>query len=177
MVAKLSEHAFRLLEHLLVALLAGMVVMVFGNVVLRYGFNSGITLSEELSRYFFVWLTFLGAVVTFRENSHLGVDILLRALSSRGRLACYVAGDLIILLCCAIFFWGTWIQMPINATTKSPVVGISMLWVYGVGFFTSVGIGVLASLNLLTTIRRGADARLSAGDADESGLSLRERVE
>ena len=44
-------------------LLAVMVVLVFGNVVLRYGFNSGITVSEELSRWLFVWMTFLGAIV------------------------------------------------------------------------------------------------------------------
>ncbi|MEO5883317.1 MAG: TRAP transporter small permease subunit, partial [Caldimonas sp.] len=44
-------------------MLATMVVLVFGNVVLRYGFNSGITASEELSRFLFVWLTFMGAVV------------------------------------------------------------------------------------------------------------------
>ena len=41
----------KLLELLIVVLLAAMVVMVFGNVVLRYGFNSGITVSEELSRW------------------------------------------------------------------------------------------------------------------------------
>ena len=41
--------------------LAIMVVLVFGNVVLRYTVNSGITASEELSRWLFVWLTFMGA--------------------------------------------------------------------------------------------------------------------
>src|SRR3546814_18358001 len=81
---------FSLLEALLVALLFGMVVMVFGNVVLRYGFNSGLTVSEELSRYFFVWLTFVGAVVTFHENAHLGVETLVRRFGPRGRLICMV---------------------------------------------------------------------------------------
>ena len=47
--------------------MAGMVVLVFANVLLRYGFNSGITLSEELSRWLFVWMTFLGAVVALRN--------------------------------------------------------------------------------------------------------------
>ena len=56
-----------------------MVVLVFGNVVLRYGFNSGITVSEELSRWLFVWLTFLGAIVALREHGHLGTDMLVVA--------------------------------------------------------------------------------------------------
>ena len=41
---------FRLLDWLLVILLAGMTGMVFVNVVLRYGFGSGIDVSEEMSR-------------------------------------------------------------------------------------------------------------------------------
>lgn len=46
-----------------------MVVMVFGNVVLRYAFNSGIAISEEVSRWLFVWITFLGAIVAVRERA------------------------------------------------------------------------------------------------------------
>ena len=71
---------FRFLEWLMVFLLAAMVVMVFGNVVLRYGFNSGIDVSEEMSRYFFVWLTYIGAMVAMREGGHLGVDTLVKHL-------------------------------------------------------------------------------------------------
>ena len=59
------------IDTLLAAALAIMVVLVFGNVVLRYGFNSGITTSEELSRWLFVWVTFLGAVVALNERTHL----------------------------------------------------------------------------------------------------------
>ena len=64
----------RLLSVLMVACLALMVVLVFGNVVMRYAFNSGFTLSEELSRWLFVWMTFLGAVVALNERGHLGTD-------------------------------------------------------------------------------------------------------
>ena len=46
----------RFLEILLAVFMAIMVVMVFGNVVLRYGFNSGIIVSEELSRWLFIWV-------------------------------------------------------------------------------------------------------------------------
>src|SRR5690606_7768513 len=62
-MSRLTTAAFKLVELVLVLLMAGMALMVFLNVVLRYGFNSGLTWSEELSRYFFVWLTFIGAVI------------------------------------------------------------------------------------------------------------------
>ena len=67
----------------MVACLAAMVVMVFGNVVLRYGFNSGITASEELSRWLFVWMTYLGAVVALRNRAHLGTDSVVSRLPRR----------------------------------------------------------------------------------------------
>src|SRR5437870_6109785 len=67
----------RLLEILIAAFLAVMVVMVFGNVVLRYAFNSGIIVSEEMSRWLFLWVTFLGAIVALKEHGHLGSDALI----------------------------------------------------------------------------------------------------
>lgn len=78
----------KLLELLLVALLSVMVIMVFGNVVLRYGFNSGVTVSEELSRWAFVWMIFLGAIVAVKENTHLGTDVLLVHLGPLGKRIC-----------------------------------------------------------------------------------------
>ena len=62
-----------------------MVVLVFGNVVLRYGFNTGITVSEEVSRWLFVYMTFLGAIVALREHGHLGVDMLVNRLPVAGK--------------------------------------------------------------------------------------------
>jgi TRAP-type C4-dicarboxylate transport system permease small subunit len=94
-VNRLSAIFFKGLEGLLVLLLAAMVVMVFGNVVLRYLFDTGIDVSEELSRYFFVWLTFIGAVVVGREHAHLGVETLVSRLGEKGRKLCMVLSDLL----------------------------------------------------------------------------------
>ena len=54
---RLIHYFFKLLELLVVILMVAMVIMVFGNVFLRYAFNSGITISDEMSRYCFIWLT------------------------------------------------------------------------------------------------------------------------
>ncbi|WP_426239449.1 TRAP transporter small permease [Pararhizobium sp. DWP1-1-3] len=141
---KATDLFFRFLELLLILLLSGMAIMVFVNVIMRYGFNSGINVSEELSRYFFVWLTFIGAVVAFREHSHLGIETLVMFLSRRGRIICMSLSNLVIILCSAIFFWGTWKQFPINASMAAPVTGMSMIWVYGVGLFTGAGMAIIA---------------------------------
>jgi len=143
-VQKAIDLFYKFLELLLIILLAGMALMVFANVILRYAFNSGLTVSDEMSRYFFVWLTFIGAVVTFREYGHLGVETLVALFGRAGRIACMILTNIIIILCSVIFFWGTWIQLPINASMAAPVTGLSMAWVYGIGFFTGAGCTLIA---------------------------------
>ncbi|SES44744.1 TRAP transporter small permease [Rhizobium sp. NFR03] len=135
---------YKALEVFLIVMLAAMTIMVFSNVVLRYVFNSGLNVSEELSRYCFVWVTFVGAVVTFRENSHLGIETLVMWFGRRGRIFCMILSNLIIALCSAIFFWGTWKQFNINATMHAPVTKLSMIWVYGIGLFTGSFMCIIA---------------------------------
>src|SRR5205807_1099787 len=99
---------FRVLKFITVACMALMVVLVFGNVVLRYGFNSGITVSEELSRWLFVWLTFVGAIVALRNHAHLGMDSVVTRLPLIGKKICLVLSLLLMLWCVYLFFVGTW---------------------------------------------------------------------
>ncbi|MCM0020378.1 MAG: TRAP transporter small permease [Tagaea sp.] len=176
----IEDAFFAFLEKLMVALLVCMVVMVFGNVLLRWTVNSGLDVSEEMSRFFFVWLTFIGAVVVARENAHLGVDALVGRLGPKGRLVCMVASDLLILFCCAIFFWGTQRQAGINATNFAPVTGISMLWVFGVGYFTSVAIGAMTLARLVRALLgkvSEAELAIFAGQfADDSEAALLKRA-
>jgi TRAP-type C4-dicarboxylate transport system permease small subunit len=107
---KLTDLFFKLAEFTLVIMLSIMVIMVFGNVVLRYGFNDGIISSEELSRYLFIWITFLGAIVTLRENAHLGLDSVVRKLSLRGKKIAFAISNLLMLGCCCLMFYGTFKQ-------------------------------------------------------------------
>ena len=136
---------FKLLEFLVVACLVAMVIMVFGNVVLRYGFNSGISISDEMSRYCFIWLTYIGAMVAMREKGHLGVDTLVRRLPLVGKKWCFFLSELLMLGCHVLFFWGTWQMHELQVTNISPVVGISMIWIYGVGYVTA---SVMAVMNI-----------------------------
>ncbi len=134
----------KVIEVSIVLLLVGMTGMVFLNVVLRYGFNSGLVMSEELSRFFFVWLTFIGAVLAFAEHGHLGVETMVRMFGRRGRIICMFLSNLLILLCVAVLFWGSWLQAPINATMRSPVAGMPLAYVYGITMFTAVGVAIIA---------------------------------
>jgi TRAP-type C4-dicarboxylate transport system permease small subunit len=160
MVQKLIDWLCRLFSLLMVACLALMVVMVFGNVVLRYGFNSGITLSEELSRWLFVWMTFLGALVALRTHGHLGTDSLVSRLPVAGKKACFVAAHLLMLYICWLMFRGGWQQTVINMGTTSAVMEVSMAWFYASGVLFSV----LAALIIAHELWKLLTGRLAEGD-------------
>jgi TRAP-type C4-dicarboxylate transport system permease small subunit len=180
---RFEGYFFKALDALLVLLLFGMLGMVFGNVVLRWigdafgavGMASplpgGILISEEMSRFFFVWLTFIGAVVVMREGAHLGVDALVKVMGPNGRLVLMVLSDILILLCCILFFWGTWKQAGVNATNVAPVSGLNTLWVFGVGFFTGAGIGLMVLLRLIRALTGRLmpfELSLFAGETEEA---------
>lgn len=150
----------RWIDNLIAAALAVMVVLVFGNVVLRYGFNSGITVSEEVSRWLFIWVTFLGAVVALKERAHLGVDMVVQRLPVVGRKACLVAGQLLMIWICWLLARGSWAQVKINWEVAAPTTGAPMAIVYGAGLVFAV----LAGAILLIEFARVATGRVKDAD-------------
>lgn len=152
MVQKLINGYCRLLAVLMVLSLAAMVVMVFGNVVMRYGFNSGITLSEELSRWLFVWMTFLGAVVAINERGHLGTDSLISRLPVAGQKLCLGLSLLLMLFICWLVFKGSLEQTKINWDSTSAVMETSMGYFYASGVVFAVLAAPILLLNLVRLV-------------------------
>jgi TRAP-type C4-dicarboxylate transport system permease small subunit len=148
---------FKLLEFLVVACMIAMVIMVFGNVVLRYGFNSGITVSDEMSRYCFIWLTYIGAMIAMREREHLGVDTLVKHLPRGGKKFCLFVSEALMLFTNVLFVIGTWKMHDLQVTNVSPVVGISMIWIYGIGYI----VGTVMAIFNIATLARLLTGRLS----------------
>ena len=157
MIQKLIDKYCQMLSWLMVASLALMVVLVFTNVVLRYAFNSGVTVSEELSRWLFVWLTFLGGIVALHEGAHLGTDTLVSRLSVRGKKVCLVIGHVLMLFICWLMFSGSLEQTRINWDSTSAAMETSM----GIFYASGVVFAVSATLILLNHLWRLLKGQLS----------------
>ena len=162
-------HRFcKVLEAVIAVCLLVMVVLVFGNVVLRYGFNSGISVSEEISRWLFVWLTFLGGVVALHEHAHLGTEMLVSHLGPTGKKVCLVIGYVLMLVVCWLLFRGALEQTKINFDNSAPSSGLSMAWFYSVGMV----FGVSAAAILLNDL-----FKLLTGRASEEDLIIIKETE
>lgn len=159
---------FRLLKLIIVLCMLGMVVMVFGNVVMRYAFNSGITVSEELSRWLFVLMVFLGALVALRDRSHLGLDLLIKKLPAVGRNLCLAVGHLLMLYIAWLILSGSWQQARINLDVVAPASGLSMAWFYGIGvLFGATAMPIIAH-ELILALR----GRLPQGSPEIEAVHL-----
>ena len=167
---RLIDGYCRLLEWLIAGALAIMVVLVFGNVVLRYAFNSGITVSEEVSRWLFVWLTFLGAIVALRQRDHLGSDMLVSHLGPAGKKVCLVVGQLLMLYIAWLLLQGSLTQAQINADVQAPVTGASVAIFYasGVVFAVSAGVIILDDLFRVLTGRLSDDELVMVKESEEA---------
>jgi TRAP-type C4-dicarboxylate transport system permease small subunit len=169
------EALYRALEFVMVVCIATMLVMVFGNVMLRIFFNTGIDLSEEIPRFAFVWMTFLGAIVGMRRRAHLGVDVMVKMLPVAGQKICWALSQGVMLVCCGYIVYGTWLQHDIIKGNASPVAQLSMLWVFGVSYVSGAGIGLICLSNLVRLVMgRVEDSELC--DVTEEGLTEAEEI-
>lgn len=130
------------------AMLALMAILVFGNVVLRYAFNSGIMWSEEMSRFLFIWLCFIGAIGALKDNEHLGVDALVKRLSIGKKRLLYTLSNLIVLYLLWLVLEGSWKVAVANLETSAPVTGLPMFYIYITGVVMSVLMGCIVIRNL-----------------------------
>ena len=146
----LSRFLLRQLENLLILAFVVMIAMVFGNVVLRYLFNSGITMSDEASRMIFVWLTFGGAFLVALEGGHLGMTAIVQMLGLRGRWLARLVAESLSLFCMGLLVFGCWQQSSLNMANLSPVMGVPTAIFYIAGLACGLGIG---AINLVTLIR------------------------
>lgn len=145
----------RLLEMLVVANLAIMTFLVFLNVVLRYAANSGITLSEELSRILFVWLTFLGAVLALGRNEHVAMNAFIDKLPPALRRHWDTGIDAVLLVMALLLVYGCGKLAVQNMSNHMPISGIP----FGVNYLAATLMACLfcALLSTRMIARYGAD--------------------
>ena len=127
-------------------ILAGMVFMTFINAVLRYVAHTNITVFEELCRFLFIWTTFVGAIISYIEGKHVGVDELQKHLHGLPRLIVRELAEILILVAAIAIGWGGWLYFSLTYYLPAPASGLPM------GVVNIVGL-ILAVFMVVITIR------------------------
>ncbi len=157
-------------EGIISFLLIAMTLLVFIEVVLRFGFGFGFMWSQELTLHISAWFVLFGASYGLKVGAHIGVDAFVKILPPLLRRAASVIAVLGSLLYCGLFFYGSWIYL-----AKMKKIGIELediqipAWIAHSILLIGLGLLALRLLQLLWDILKGeADGFHHIDEAEES---------
>lgn len=141
---------------------------VFLNVVLRFAFDSGITMTEELSRIALVWIVFFGAIAALHGRHHIGMTMAVEKMSHRMRAGSAVLTVLIMLVCDVLIVIGSWKQAMLAMNDSYPVSGLSSAVIYVPGIVAGTVFALITGsrLGLFLAGRLPAQALLCVDSED-----------
>lgn len=129
----------------LVTIFSLMIAVTFAQVIFRYVVRSPLPWSEELARYCFVWIVFLGATLGLERGVHIGVDILTILLPSRIQRWLAAVNEVLILGFVLLIILASVSVVDANRLQFSPALGLQMAKVY---LAIPLGMSVMALLLL-----------------------------
>ncbi len=101
----------KLEEGILAFLLASMTILVFVEVVLRFGFSTGFMWAQELTLTISAWMVIFGASYGLKVGAHLGVDALVRQFSPAVRRIIGLLGCLLGMTYCGLLMYGAYVYL------------------------------------------------------------------
>lgn len=130
MVEKALNFIESVLEKICIVFVGAIVAILFYAVVMRYGFHRPPAWSIELSRFLFLWMVMLGAVLVTREKSHIEITLLSDRLPPKIRKVWLSLVRLAMLCFCFVMvYYGVRI-LPIVGQANTPTLNLSMGWLY-----------------------------------------------
>ena len=107
-----------------------MVCVTLAQVVFRYVIAAPLPWSEELARYCFVWIVFLGGAVGLSRGIHLGVDLLVNKLPKRMRGGMAALTNFLIAGFAIVVIYASFPVINMNMLQRSPPLGVQMSYIY-----------------------------------------------
>ncbi len=146
----------RWIERVVIALMAVVSAVVFGEAVARGVFGRSLIITDELSRYLMIWIVLLGGVLLVRDNGHIRVDIAVNALPPKARRLMLVLADLLSLAFLATLTVVSALTTQDMFAQQTITLGLSMAWFYAA---LPVGGALMAMLVVHDLVRRFAGAK------------------
>lgn len=118
------DKAGRIAENVaLMAVLAGMVVVAFLQIIFREFFDTGVFWANELIRLMVLWLAMVGAVAACRDNRHIRIDLISHLLPDKFVTMIRIVVDLFAAVVCGIVAWLVWEFVKLEVELEFTVLG------------------------------------------------------
>lgn len=151
---KLINRLNKIEEFVLVVLFALMVGIIFVQVVMRYVFHNSLYWSEELGKFLFIWISWLGISIGERRGEHIKITMLVDKLSVKGQHIANIISEIIVIVICAVtVFYGVTLVFS-QAGTNYAGIKISVAWGY-LAVVVGCGMMILRSIGMCLLSVRG----------------------
>ena len=142
-IQKIFYNFYHLNDYIGCTFFVGLFFLVNLQVFFRYVLNEPLIWPEEIARFLFIWVTYLGLVKNIRENEHYRIDFILNRLSAKVKNILYIVFDLVMLVFFLIILFGSYELISSNSHVKT-----SIGWPVNV-IYSSLPVMALLSMPLL----------------------------
>lgn len=167
----------RVEEGVISLLLVSMTLLVFLEVVLRFGFNTGFLWAQELTLHMSAWFVLFGVSYGLKVGAHIGVDAVVRLLPSKAKRVVSGIAVVLSLVYCGLFLYGSWIYL-----WKMKRIGIELedipipLWIaHSILIFGLVMLSIRL-LQLLWGIAAGRSEGFTLADEAKESMHIVEEL-
>jgi C4-dicarboxylate transporter, DctQ subunit len=108
-------------EGIILLLLVSMTLLVFLEVVLRFGFGTGFSWGQELTLHLSAWFVLFGISYGLKVGAHISVDAFVKLFSPGVQRLLSLLAILLALLYSSLFIYGSWVYLE-----KMYTIGVSM---------------------------------------------------
>jgi C4-dicarboxylate transporter DctQ subunit len=160
-------------EAIISLLLVAMTLLVFYEVVLRFGFGTGISWGQEATLLLSAWFVLFGVSYGLKTGAHIGVDAFVRLFRPLGRRILTGIAVLLSLVYCGLFLYGSWVYL-----AKMHMIGIELedipipTWIADSILLIGLGMLSLRLLGLLWQVIRGTVTDFHQVDEAEESMHL-----
>ncbi|MGM0453957.1 MAG: TRAP transporter small permease [Thermodesulfobacteriota bacterium] len=133
----------RIEDGLIAVFLGVMLILVLLQIVMRYGFESGIAGSDTFVRHIVIWIAFLGAAIAARSGAHVRIDVLMRILPKSWHRWIEAVTNLFSFGICALLAYASirFLFIEYQAQASSVFLGMP---VWAMAAIIPVGYGIIA---------------------------------
>ena len=98
-------------ENIIAFLLVAMTLLVFADVVMRFGFGMGFLWSQELTLYLSAWFVMFGISYGLKVGAHIGVDAVVKLFPTDIQRIISSIAVILCLVYCGLFLYGSWVYL------------------------------------------------------------------
>jgi|SRR5699024_3604234 len=158
-------------EYILIILSVFTVTVIFLQVVMRYIFGNSLAWSEEIARYAFIWMIYIGVSYAVKKNKHLKVDALTMLFGDKGKLIIDILANILFFVFAAVIAYFSF-DIVGRITRESAALQIPMSWVYAAPLagmiLTIIRLiqNMISQINSMKNINRDKNSGNAKGEVD-----------